>query len=114
MNVVDPLIIREFVEPPCAEFEIKVPRELFYLQGHFPEQPVLPGVVQVHWAIQLAKLRLGLLSSFVGIEALKFHRIIKPEVPLKLTLEQSDETGKLKFSYRSDFGMHSQGRILFE
>jgi 3-hydroxymyristoyl/3-hydroxydecanoyl-(acyl carrier protein) dehydratase len=114
MNVVDPVIIRESVDPPRAEFEIKVVDELFYLQGHFPEQAVLPGVVQIHWAIKLAKLRLGLVSSFIGIDGLKFHRIIQPQTPLKLTIEQSDDCGKLSFSYLSDLGMHSQGRVLFE
>ena len=114
MNVVDPEIIRESVHSSRAEFEINVPEELFFLQGHFPEQAILPGVVQIHWAIQLAKLRLGLVATFVGIEGLKFHRVIKPGTPLKLTIEKSDESDKLKFSYLSDLGMHSQGRVLFE
>ena len=114
MNIVDPEIIRELVEPPRADFEILVPKDLFYLQGHFVERPVLPGVVQIHWAIQLAISHLDLRSLFAGIEALKFHRIIQPMESLKLTLEISEETGKLRFSYLSDFGTHSQGRILFE
>jgi 3-hydroxymyristoyl/3-hydroxydecanoyl-(acyl carrier protein) dehydratase len=114
MNVVDPNIIRESIAPSRAEFEITVPEELFYLQGHFPQQPILPGVIQVHWAVQLAAARLGIESSFKGIESLKFHRVIKPLTPLKLTLEQADKTSKLHFSYQSDLGVHSQGRIVFE
>jgi len=114
MNVIDPVITSESVDPPRAEFEINVPDGLFYLQGHFPEQAVLPGVVQIDWAIRLAKLHLGPVSTFIGIEGLKFHRIIQPHTPLKLMIEQSDDCGKLGFSYLSDLGMHSQGRILFE
>ena len=84
-----------------------------YLQGHFPGQPVLPGVVQLHWAISLARRGLSLPPNFIGIEALKFHRIIEPSTPLRLALEQSDDAGKLRFSYTSELGTHSQGRILF-
>ncbi len=114
MDVVDPEIIRESIARARAEFEIKVPEELFYLQGHFPQQPILPGVIQIHWAVKLAAARLGMKPSFKGIEALKFHRVIKPQTPLKLTLEQAEKTGKLHFSYLSDVGVHSQGRIVFE
>ena len=114
MDVVDPEIVRESIAPTRAEFEIKVPEELYYLQGHFPQQPILPGVIQIHWAIQLAASRLGVKPLFSGIEALKFHRVIRPLTPLKLTLEQAEKTGKLHFSYLSDLGMHSQGRIVFE
>jgi 3-hydroxymyristoyl/3-hydroxydecanoyl-(acyl carrier protein) dehydratase len=114
MDVVDPEIVRESIAPTRAEFEINVPEELYYLQGHFPQQPILPGVIQIHWAIQLAASRLGVKPLFSGIEALKFHRVIKPLTPLKLTLEQAEKTGKLHFSYLSDLGVHSQGRIVFE
>jgi 3-hydroxymyristoyl/3-hydroxydecanoyl-(acyl carrier protein) dehydratase len=114
MKSVDPEIISESIAPPRADLEISVPAELFYLQGHFPQRPVLPGVVQVHWAIQLGRRHLHLKPAFAAIEALKFHRIIEPQIPLKLVLEYVETTGKLHFSYASEFGMHSQGRILFE
>ena len=113
MTAIEPRITGETIEPPRADFELVVPEELYYLQGHFPGRPVLPGVVQVHWAITLAQRVLSLQPNFIGIEALKFHRIIEPLTPLRLALEQSEDAAKLRFSYTSDFGTHSQGRILF-
>ena len=114
MNVVDPKIVSSNVTARQADYELVVPEELYFLQGHFPDRPVLPGVVQIHWAVELAKRSLGLVGAFKGIEALKFHRIIKPRTPLGLTLEIAESTGKLLFSFRSDVGVCSQGRILFE
>ena len=114
MNAVNPEIINESIDSNRAEFDIQVPADLYFLQGHFPGEPVLPGVVQVHWAIQLAGEHFNLKPSFAGIEALKFHRIIEPETPLRLVLELNEESGKLTFSYTSEFGKHSQGRVLFE
>jgi len=114
MNVVNPKIVSESVDSNRAEFDIQVPADLYYLQGHFPGEPVLPGVIQLHWAIQLADEHLNLKPSFAGLEALKFHRIIKPETRLRLVLELNEESGKLTFSYTSESGKHSQGRVLFE
>ena len=95
-----------------ASFDIEVPVDLVYLQGHFPGQPVLPGVVQVHWAIERGTETFGDLGQFKGIDALKFHRIIEPNTDLQLQLEFAH--GVLRFSYTSEHGQHSQGRILFE
>ena len=114
MNIVDPEIVSLSIEMPRASYELAVPDKLYYLQGHFPGKPILAGVVQLHWAVQLARTVFASLDNFKGIEALKFHRIIEPHTPLTLVLEQSETTGKLHFSFSSDLGMHSQGRLLFE
>ena len=113
MSVRDPIIVSEIIDPPHGEFELIVPEDLFYLRGHFPETPVVPGVAQVHWAITLARPQLSLKPIFLGIEALKFHRIIKPMTRLNLVLEHVVTSGKLQFTYTSDLGLHSHGRVLF-
>jgi len=113
MTVLDPIIVSQDIDPPRAEFELIVPKDLFYLQGHFPANPVLPGVTQVHWAISLARTHLPLKETFLGIEALKFHLLVMPDTHLKLTLEHIKSSGKLRFRYTSDAGLHSHGRILF-
>ena len=78
MSIVSPEIVSESVDSNRAEFDIRVPPELVFLQGHFPGEPVLPGVVQVHWAIELASERFDLRPDFEAIEGLKFHRVIEP------------------------------------
>ena len=113
MTIYDPIIVRQEVRLPQADFEVTVPKDLYYLRGHFPEAPVVPGVVQVHWAISLAKCFLTLNPCFLGIEALKFHRIIEPLTTVHLALRYSEADGKLQFSYSTELGCHSQGRILF-
>jgi len=114
MNVINPDIISESIALNRAEFELRVPGELLYLQGHFPAEPVLPGVVQVHWAIELGADRLHFEPRFAGLEVLKFHRIIRPETRVDLALEWIESSRKLKFSYSSAEGIHSQGRVLIQ
>ena len=113
MNVLEPIIVSQDFDPPHCNFELIVPEELYFLQGHFPDRPIVPGVTQVHWAISLSRSVLPLKPTFLGIEALKFHRIIKPLTHLRLEVEHVEASGKLRFSYTSELGQHSQGRILF-
>ncbi len=114
MSIVRPEIIGESVDTNRAEFQIRVPADLLYLQGHFPGEPVLPGVVQVHWAIELASERFAVKPDFRSIEGLKFHRVIGPETTLSLVIEYDAAAGKIRFSYTSGDDTYSQGRVLFE
>lgn len=114
MSVTGPKIVRQEVDAPHAALELVVPEDLYYLQGHFAGRPILPGVVQIHWAIELAESVFGHMGAFSGIEAMKFHRTIEPLAVLSLELEHADAGGKLRFRYTSEQGIHSQGRVLFE
>lgn len=70
--------------------------------GHFEEQPVLPGVAQIDWAISLAGRYLGLAGAFSGMEKIKFHRIIQPPAQVRLYLDWQAARGRLLFEYRED------------
>lgn len=92
---------------------LTVPATLFYLEGHFPQAPVLPGVVQVDWAIHYGRAHFALGPQFMGINALKFQQVILPDSPLFLELLFDSAKGSLQFRYFSDTGPHAGGRILF-
>ncbi len=94
-------------------YGLNVPSSLYYLDGHFAQAPVLPGVVQVDWAIAYGRRHFALAPSFCGINALKFQHVILPEAPLFLELVHDPLKGSLQFRYFSDAGPHSGGRILF-
>lgn len=93
---------------------LTVPASLFYFEGHFPQAPVLPGVVQVDWAIRYGRRYFELAPAFAGINALKFQQVILPDSPLLLELLHDRAKGSLQFRYFSDAGPHAGGRILFE
>ncbi|MFL6656471.1 MAG: AMP-binding protein [Massilia sp.] len=92
---------------------LTVPATLYYLDGHFPQAPVLPGVVQLDWAIHYGRAHFGLGPHFQGVNALKFQQVILPESPLFLELLHDTAKGSLQFRYFSDVGPHAGGRILF-
>ncbi|WFS19319.1 AMP-binding protein [Pseudomonas sp. 905_Psudmo1] len=110
------------VEPVSAEqrdgewlLQLQVPLDLAHFTGHFPQTPVLPGVVQVDWAQQLARqLIIDLPPRFAGMEVLKFQQLVRPGDTLQLYLRFDAERGKLYFAYRNGEAACSSGRILLE
>jgi acyl-CoA synthetase (AMP-forming)/AMP-acid ligase II len=89
-----------FIDPALPQFE-----------GHFPEHPILAGVVQLEWAEMFGRERFGISGEFAGMEALKFQRVITPD--RLVTLSLSWAPGKLGFRYHSDLGQHASGKLLF-
>ncbi|HEX5556708.1 MAG TPA: 3-hydroxyacyl-ACP dehydratase FabZ [Gaiellales bacterium] len=57
----------------------------WYLAGHFPGNPIMPGVLQVEALAQLGAVCglahpdfAGKLALFAGIDAVRFKRIVRP------------------------------------
>ncbi|MDR6949329.1 acyl-coenzyme A synthetase/AMP-(fatty) acid ligase/3-hydroxymyristoyl/3-hydroxydecanoyl-(acyl carrier protein) dehydratase [Pseudomonas sp. 2957] len=92
--------------------QLSVPPDLAYFSGHFPKAPVLPGVVQVEWALNLGRQLLKLDGGFAGMEVLKFQQLVRPGDEIQLHLRFDAERGKLYFAYRNDTATCSSGRIL--
>ncbi|AXI59378.1 AMP-binding protein [Pseudomonas kribbensis] len=92
--------------------QLSVLPDLAYFSGHFPKAPVLPGVVQVEWALNLGRQLLNLSGAFAGMEVLKFQQLVRPGDEIQLHLRFDPERGKLYFAYRNDTATCSSGRIL--
>jgi acyl-coenzyme A synthetase/AMP-(fatty) acid ligase len=92
--------------------QLSVPPDLAYFSGHFPKAPVLPGVVQVEWALNLGRQLLNLTGPFAGMEVLKFQQLVRPGDEIQLHLRFDLERSKLYFAYRNDTATCSSGRIL--
>lgn len=93
-------------------FLIDVGGDLAWIDGHFPQTPILAGVVQLHWAALLAQGVFGLAAFPRDIVRLKFQRPVLPPALLELDLQRIDELN-VQFHFRSPGNAHSQGRLLF-
>jgi 3-hydroxymyristoyl/3-hydroxydecanoyl-(acyl carrier protein) dehydratase len=111
MSVVDPVVTSERVSAPTAEIVFTVPADLDYLRGHFPGVPVVPGVVQIKWALAFARSRLGVAGEFTGMEQLKFNKVMTPGVAVTLALEHRADEGKLRFTFGSGETRYSSGYL---
>jgi acyl-CoA synthetase (AMP-forming)/AMP-acid ligase II len=105
-------VVRLLEDAPARTLlELTVPADLLYFDGHFAAAPVLPGVVQVDWAIHYGRLHFGVVGSFGGISALKFQQMIRPGLPVRLELTWDEGKASLGFRYFSEAGAHASGRI---
>ncbi|MBX2867269.1 MAG: hypothetical protein KTR18_01230 [Acidiferrobacterales bacterium] len=95
---------------------LNVTSDLKWFEGHFPDNPVLPGVVQVHWAVSLAKKLLVNNADFNQVENLKFKSVVLPETNLTLHYTGLQSGEKIRFSFNaSETGeVHSEGRLTFD
>lgn len=92
---------------------IRIPQNLAYFIGHFDQISIVPGVVQIHWAVHYAQIYLGLNAVFSHMEAIKFKELLLSEQPIKLELRYQFDTQKLVFCYFSETAEYSSGRIYF-
>ncbi|MCK9563988.1 MAG: hypothetical protein M0R02_14850, partial [Bacteroidales bacterium] len=96
-----------------CRLHLHIPDSLYYFNGHFPGNAVLPGVVQTHWAIHYARARFSGLDTFAGLEAIKFQHVIRPGAVVALELHWQPDRARLNFSYHSARARHASGRVLF-
>ena len=72
----------------------RVREDEWYLAGHFPGRPIMPGVLMVEAMAQAgavaalsAEENRGKLALFAGIDDVRFKRIVGPGDELELTCE---------------------------
>lgn len=94
--------------------QLAIPPDLAYFSGHFPQTPVLPGVVQVDWALSLGQQLMNLPGQFAGMEVLKFQQLVRPGDEIQLHLRFDPVRNKLYFTFRNDTATCSSGRIVLE
>ena len=83
------------LEPGTRATGIKnVTMNEWYFQGHFPEYPVMPGVLVVEALAQVGAVTLlsvpenkGKLVFFAGIDKVRFKRQVRPGDTLRLECE---------------------------
>lgn len=93
---------------------LRVPADLAYLEGHFPEVPVVPGVCQITWVIEEIESFLGRRQSVERMEAVKYFELLLPEQEFNLEYSFNAETGKWTFQMSRDNGRKiSSGRLQF-
>lgn len=105
------LFIDRVIRVDSEEIECSrtVRAEEFYFQGHFPDNPILPGVLMVEAIAQAGILLVlsqtpnlaGKIPLFAGIEGVRFRRIVRPGDQLRIIAHLvSAKAGVFKFEGR--------------
>jgi 3-hydroxyacyl-[acyl-carrier-protein] dehydratase len=74
----------------------------WWFQGHFPERPVMPGVLIVESMAQTGAVAVlveeenrGKIAYFAGIDDCRFKRVVEPGDTLRLTCEIDQVRGPI-------------------
>ena len=91
--------------------------------GHFPERPLMPGVLIVEALAQVGGIVLlhleqyhGRLALFAGIDGVRFRRQVQPGDQLVMTAELLKLRGgiaRVKVSARVDQSIVTEGELMF-
>lgn len=93
--------------------ELRVPYDLPVFRGHFPGRPIVPGVMQVGWAVTLSRDHGLVEGPLTGIPAAKFNRIVRPGMRLVARLERGAQPGQAQFEYTSGGAAVATGKLQF-
>lgn len=86
--------------------------DCIYLQGHFPSAPILPGVTQLDWVVQLASQHWSTPVSIQRVEVLKFNDMILPGTDVDLVIQRKRKDC-ITFNYKKGDTALSSGRLVF-
>ena len=111
--VTEPMLLDTRRSEGRAEIDLVVPATLSYFRGHFPGFPVLPGVVQLHWAIAFGRRSFALGAAPPDTVQVKFRSVIAPDERICLVLNHDASRRKLSFEYRDANAVRSSGVVTF-
>ena len=96
-----------------ASLQFVLDPDLVAFDGHFPQAKILPGVVQLDWAIHYGRSAFTMPPRFVRMDAVKFQHVARPGDCLQLSLGWDAAKSAMSFRYVSDHGVHASGRVVF-
>ena len=99
--------------PDKALITLHVPNQLTWFKGHFPDQKVLPGVVQIDWAGKFSKALFTHSGACTQITNVKFKTMVMPETTMTLELSYNAGKGNIKFHFFSESESLSMGCFKF-
>ncbi|MFL9917007.1 AMP-binding protein [Paraburkholderia fungorum] len=106
-------VLAEARSADTLHYELRVPPTLVHFAGHFPGLPILPGVVQVHWAMHLATEHVPAVRALASIDRLKFMAPVPPGAVLNLTLAHDAGRRRVQFAYRLSGRECASGVIVY-
>ena len=109
-----PIVTSLETSPDKVLIVLHVPNQLTWFKGHFPDQQVLPGVVQIDWAGKFGKVLFAHSGAFVQMTNVKFKTMVMPETTMTLELINDADKGTIKFHFFNESASFSMGCFKFK
>ncbi|MDS7931610.1 AMP-binding protein [Acinetobacter sp. V102_4] len=109
--MLQPVVLSQSQSSDDYILSLEFPPELACFKGHFPTQPIYPGVGQIGFLQHFAKSIWSDLNWCQGYEQLKFQNLIRPYAIVQLKLSRKEH--KVSFELRDSEQILASGRLLF-
>jgi 3-hydroxymyristoyl/3-hydroxydecanoyl-(acyl carrier protein) dehydratase len=106
------VVVARVALPNGVVLQLDVPTDLVWFDGHFPGDPILPGVTQIGWAIAFAREHFGLNADPHKIDRVKFLQPTRPGARLELKLV--GEATCIRWQLYENTTLLSCGHLTFE
>ena len=97
-DVTYPNIVGFINDGQVVEIDLIFPKNSNFFKGHFPDFPILPGVVQLFFAKEFSRDIYNLDFVPKKVKKVKFSSIIKPDTKVKLILVKNEKSVEYKFT----------------
>ena len=111
LGVDRPEMLGESRSEDAIERAALVPWDLSCFPGHFPDHFIVPGVLQLDWALGLAEVLLGRVPEVQKIESLKLLMPLEPGARFRVRVESASPT-LLEFRLWFEDVVFAKGRVL--
>lgn len=92
---------------------IAIVHDTYWFSGHFPDNPVLPGIAQLKYVIDLISQQCGTNFQLAGLKRVKFRKIIQPGDMLDIRVTSAGEENQYTFQVTSNKEDVCSGRMSF-
>ncbi|MGC7559770.1 hypothetical protein [Pasteurella sp. PK-2025] len=107
------MILPDYHVIKCTDTELEVQcvfhADYPYFAGHFPDCPILAGVVQLGLVYEFIQQYWQQDLSLNPVKQVKYQKLIFPESQLLLQLKKEVEKKRLTFEYRDSHSIISSG-----
>ena len=92
------LTVRQRTDAVGAVAEVSVPADSRWFDGHFPGNPVLPGIAQLSMVLALIEAAFGQALIVRGVSRVRFKQMILPGERLAVWADpKSEQPGVVAF-----------------
>ncbi len=85
-----------------------------WFQGHFPDNPILPGIAQLKFVADLVTTSEKETLQMTGVSRVKFRRIVRPQDRLDIAVSREKKGQRYQFSITCGDEDVCSGRMYFK
>jgi 3-hydroxymyristoyl/3-hydroxydecanoyl-(acyl carrier protein) dehydratase len=105
-----PIMLDQFRGDDYLERSCQVPEDLGCFSGHFPGHPVVPGALQLDWALDVAAELLDAPPRVAELESMKFPAPLGPGQIFRIRVRNVADN-RIDFTISGEDTDHARGRV---